>query len=59
MKKINAKKEAATAALREKGAELLKQEDRFGETKSGWWLDGTFLAPASQPENALRVITGD
>jgi hypothetical protein len=31
------------AELINRGAELLKTEDRFGETKTGWWIDGVFL----------------
>lgn len=37
------RKEAIEAALKEAGATLEKKEDRWGQTKSGWWQDGVFL----------------
>jgi isocitrate lyase len=49
-----ATKAAAIEELREMGAECLKREDRFGETKSGWWLDGVWLAPTNDPVSALN-----
>ena len=52
------RKAAAERELREMGAELLKQEDRFGDTKSGWWLDTVFLGPKNDPEYCLRVVRG-
>ena len=51
-------KSQAVLDLLEAGAELLKQEDRHGETRSGWWLDGCWLAPGNDPEAALRAIRG-
>ena len=48
----------AALVLREMGAELLKQEDRMGETKTGWWMDGVYLAPTRDAEVALRVLNG-
>ena len=33
----------AEAKLIEAGAVKEKAEDRYGETKSGWWLEGVFL----------------
>ena len=45
--------------LREMGAVLEKREDRFGETKSGWWMDGVYLGPKSDPRHALRVLEGN
>jgi len=36
-----------------------KKEDSFGETKSGWWMDTVWLAPYSQPREALAVIEGN
>jgi hypothetical protein len=40
LKKRNMKSFEAIEKLRGTGAELLKREDRFGETRTGWWLDG-------------------
>jgi hypothetical protein len=48
----------AIEALRERGAENLKAEDRFGDTRVGWWLDGVWLAPANDPVAALRTLNG-
>lgn len=50
--------EVAAKELRERGCELLKGEDRFGETKTGWWQDGVWLAPANKPQDALRILLG-
>jgi hypothetical protein len=44
--------------LRELGATLEKKEDRFGDTKSGWWLDDVWLAPKNDPKQALRETEG-
>lgn len=52
-------KRDAEAALLEKGAERLKAEDRFGETRVGWWLDGVWLAPLNDPKAALAAINGN
>lgn len=51
-------KKEAEVRLREIGAELLKTEDQFGDTKTGWWLDGVFLGPKNDPEYCLRVVNG-
>ncbi len=37
----------AVKALEDAGAKVEKREDAQGVTRSGWWLDGVFLAPAS------------
>jgi hypothetical protein len=59
-KKIIAERKAsAVAELEAMGAERLKQEDSLGYTKSGWWLDRTFLGPLSDPEHCLRVVRGN
>jgi hypothetical protein len=47
-------KEEAIRELREMGAELSKQEDRYGETKTGWWLDGIWID--NDPIRALMSI---
>lgn len=52
-------KAQAERELREIGAELLKAEDRHGDTKTGWWLDGVWLAPTKDPVAALRAIKGN
>jgi hypothetical protein len=54
----NEAKAAAVKELRDAGAELLKQEDRHGETKTGWWMDGVWLAPTNDPAAALRSMKG-
>lgn len=51
-----AKRDEAIKQLRERGAELLKKEDRFGDTRSGWWLDQTFLS--NDPLLALQIVLG-
>ncbi|MDE2107192.1 MAG: hypothetical protein KGL39_58890 [Patescibacteria group bacterium] len=51
-------REQAIEELREIGAELAKQEDASGRTRSGWWLDGVWLAPANNPVDALSAIRG-
>jgi hypothetical protein len=48
----------AIKELKEMGADCLKREDRFGETRSGWWIDGVWLAPTSDPVAALRYARG-
>ena len=46
----------AIETLREAGAVLERREDRFGDTKGGWWLDGVYLA--KDPRDAVRVMQG-
>ena len=46
----------AREQLVEMGAKLEKREDQHGETKSGWWLDGIYLAKTAQ--DALRAAKG-
>lgn len=53
-----ADKAAATEELLIRGAELLKAEDRWGETKTGWWMDGVWLAPKNDAAAALRILNG-
>jgi hypothetical protein len=48
--------EQATKELREMGAELAKMEDRQGDTKSGWWLDGVYLG--KKATDALEAVQG-
>jgi hypothetical protein len=50
------RKENAVAELIERGAENIKKEDRFGDTRSGWWMDQTFLG--KDPVVALEVLLG-
>lgn len=49
-------KEQAITKLLEMGAENMKKENRFGETKSGWWIDNVYLG--KNPIEALRVANG-
>lgn len=51
-------KAEAIKQLVELGAKNERREDRHGETKRGWWLDGVWLAPANDPQQALREIKG-
>lgn len=50
------KSDAAIDQLIERGAVNEKKEDRFGDTRSGWWIDDTFLG--RDPIDALNVILG-
>lgn len=43
--------EKSAKELEEMGAALEVKEDRFGDTKSGWWLDGVFLG-----SNTVRAL---
>ena len=51
-------KEEAIAKLTSAGASLEKREDRHGVTRSGWWMDDVWLAPANQPKVALAALYG-
>ncbi len=51
-------KNEAIEFLKEAGAVLEKREDRSGETKSGWWIDDVFLAPAKSPVDAVLAMRG-
>lgn len=42
--------------LIEAGCDFSKREDRQGETKSGYWLDGVFLGKT--PRQATEAIKG-
>ncbi len=46
----------AIKILKEHGAENVIKEDRFGDTKAGWWLDDVFLG--KDPVLACSVILG-
>jgi hypothetical protein len=48
--------EQAASELREMGAELAKMEDRHGDTKSGWWLDGVYLG--KKATDAISAVRG-
>lgn len=49
-------KESAIDLLLEAGAQNAKKEDRFGDTRSGWWLDDVFLG--KDPQHALQILKG-
>jgi hypothetical protein len=51
-------KMAAERALLEMGATVEKKKDRFGDTRTGWWINGVYLAPARDPIGALRAVKG-
>ncbi len=57
----HAKAQAAgcEAALVACGAERLKAEDANGDTRTGWFLDGVWLAPTNDTKAALAAITGN
>ena len=42
--------------LRDRGAEFSKRENRHGETRGGWWLDGAYLGQTTR--DAMEVING-
>lgn len=44
--------------LMEAGATLERREDRNGDTRTGWWLDGVWLAPTNDTRAALEAIRG-
>jgi hypothetical protein len=50
--------EEAVQILKDRGAKLEKKENSHNETKSGWWMDDVWLAPANQPKQALRELDG-
>ncbi len=52
-------KAEAIKRLIEMGATHEKKEDHFGDTKSGWWLDTSWLAPYGKPQDAIREIEGN
>jgi len=47
----------AIAILKDAGAINAKQEDRYGETKTGWWLDGVYLG--KDPRQAVSAMRGN
>lgn len=49
---------AAINELTALGAVCEKREDTHGDTRSGWWLDGVFLAPARELKAALEAVRG-
>ncbi len=49
---------AAEKELRKMGAKLMTAENRFGDTKTGWWLDGVFLGPKHDPVYCLNCAKG-
>lgn len=55
MNKLNEKD--AIAILKDAGAFREKREDRFGDTKTGWWVDGVFLA--KDAVDAVRQMRGE
>jgi hypothetical protein len=48
----------AVKQLIEAGATHEKKETEQGETKSGWWMDTTWLAPYKMPQLALQILKG-
>jgi len=49
-------KDEIRAKLIEYGAKLEKKEDRSGQTRSGWWLDDSYLGKTEkQAWEALDV----
>ena len=55
---MNATITNATQTLIEMGAKNERREDSEGKTKSGWWLDGVWLASSNRPHDAIRVLKG-
>jgi hypothetical protein len=50
-------KAEAVVLLIDAGAVLEKREDRHGDTKTGWWLDGAWLS--NDPREAVRLMNAD
>lgn len=48
----------AKQVLIEMGAKNERREDSHGETRTGWWMDGVWLAPSSRPMDAIRMLKG-
>ena len=48
----------AIKMLAEIGAKNERREGRDGNTLSGWWIDGVWLAPSNRPQDAIRTIKG-
>lgn len=42
--------------LRDFGAEFVKRQTRSGETRSGWFLDGTYIGKTTR--DAMQAING-
>jgi len=42
--------------LRDRGAEFSRRENRHGETRSGWWLDGVYLGKTTR--DAVERLNG-
>jgi hypothetical protein len=53
-KKEKIANQEAINKLIEAGAENLKTEDRHGETKAGWWMDGVYLD--KKATDALKAL---
>jgi hypothetical protein len=51
-------KAQAIAELATIGAVCERNEDHHGDTRTGWWLDGVWLAPTNDPRAALAAIRG-
>lgn len=51
------KRSDAILELLSRGYENAKKQDRFGETKAGWWCDDVFLG--KDPVEALRKANGN
>jgi hypothetical protein len=51
-------KKEAIEKLIEMGATKETKEDFLGDTKSGWWMDASFLAKSSDPNLALEALLG-
>lgn len=50
------KKQSAIERLIAAGAKLEKKEDRFGETRSGWWMDDVWLSTKRDPQTAIESL---
>jgi len=48
----------AISKLESVGAVRAKAEDGSGTTRSGWWLDGVYLALVADPKAAWAAING-
>ena len=48
----------AIEMLTEMGAKNERREDCEGRTRTGWWMDGVWLAPSNRPMDAIRELKG-
>ena len=53
---IQAREEERRKELLERGAEFIVREDRYGDTRRGWWIDEIYLGKTTKL--ALEKLNG-